>query len=64
MIYERIKAICDQREIPIYQLEAKAGVSNGTIGGWRTADPKMSTLKKVADALGVTIDELIKEEGA
>ena len=60
MIYERIKALCDERGIPIYQLEAKAGVSNGTIGAWRSADPKASTLKKVADALGVTVDELIK----
>lgn len=61
MIYERIKALCDERGIPIYQLEEKAGVANGTIGAWRSADPKASTLKKVADALGVTVDELIKE---
>lgn len=61
MIYERIKAICDERGIPIYQLEARAGVANGTIGGWRISDPKVPTLKKVADALGVTVDELIKE---
>ena len=60
MIYERIKALCDERVIPIYQLEAKAGVANGTIGAWRSADPKASTLKKVADALGVTVDDLLK----
>lgn len=43
----------------ISQLEAKAGIANGTIGGWNKSKPYAETLAKVAKVLGCTIDELI-----
>jgi len=64
MIYENVKRLCDKLGIPIYQLEARAGLGNGTIGRWKEQNPKIQTLKKVADVLGVTVDSLITEEGA
>ena len=60
MIYENIKAICDEMGITISELEKKAGIGNGVIGGWRTSIPRADKLKAVADVLGVTVDELMK----
>lgn len=41
-IVDRIKALCDGKQITIMQLEAKLGISNGTISKWRKSSPKLS----------------------
>lgn len=61
MIYENISAICKERGISIAKLERSAGLGNATIQGWKSGGPRASTLKRVADVLGVTVDELMKE---
>ena len=58
-LYEKVTKIAAEKELPIRKVEKLAGVANGTIGGWRESDPKVSTLKKVADALKIGIEELI-----
>lgn len=58
-IYEKIAAIAAERKIPIYKLEKEAGIGNGVISGWKEGQPQVDTLKKVADALEVSIEELI-----
>lgn len=60
MIYDNVAALCKERGISIAKLERLADLGNATIQGWRDSDPRASTLKKVADVLGVTIDELMK----
>lgn len=60
MIYERIKAEADAQRITIAELEKRSGISNGVIGGWRTASPNARKLEAVADTLGVTVDYLLK----
>lgn len=62
MIYERIKAEADRRGITIADLEKRAGLGNGVIGGWRTASPNARKLEAVADQLEVTVDYLLKGE--
>lgn len=62
---ENIKRLCDAQGFTIQQLEAKAGVANGTIGRWGRDGKKIPSVykvKKVADVLGVTVDELLKED--
>jgi len=60
MIYERIKAEADQMGLTIAELEKRAGLGNGVIGGWRTASPNARKLEAVADTLGVSVDYLLK----
>lgn len=61
MIYETIKALAEKQGISLKQLEVKAGIGNGTIGKWREQqNPGIDTLKKVADALGVTVATIVK----
>lgn len=59
-VYENVSRICKLLELPIYTLEAKAGLSNGTIGKWRKAIPSADSLKRVADVLGVTVDQILE----
>ena len=61
MIYTNILAICEARNIPIRTVERETGIGNGTIRRWDEASPRVCTVKAVADYLGVTVDELIRE---
>ena len=60
-VYYAIKTRADSMGLAIAELEKRAGVSNGTIGGWRDSKPYAETLRKVADVLGCTVNELQDE---
>lgn len=60
IIYEKIKALCEERGISIAALEKDAGVGNGVIGKWRESAPNVDTLAKVAAALGVPLIKLLE----
>ena len=59
MIYENVKNRCDKLGISIRELERRAGISNGTISHWKTANPKIESLKAVAKVFGVNVDKLL-----
>lgn len=58
-IYDKIKSICDKRDMSIAELEKRAEVGNGTVGKWREYTPNVATLAKVAKALDVKLEDLI-----
>lgn len=60
-IYEAVKKRADDIGLSIAELEKVAGIANGTIGGWRNGQPLATTLRKVADVLGCTVNELQDE---
>lgn len=62
MIYDNICRYAVKRELTIKRLEKKSGLKNGTIGKWRTSSPTVKNLQKVADALGVSVNTLLREE--
>jgi len=62
LIFENICRISEKRGISIKRLEKKAGLKNGAIGKWRTSSPTVKNLQKVADALGVSVNTLLREE--
>ena len=59
-VYEIVKGICKDRRISIRQVEIKAGLGNGTIGGWRKYRPRADGLISVAKVLEVPVDVLLK----
>ena len=59
-IYEKIKSICDERGISQNELENMAGIGHGIVGRWKKTEPNVSTLKKVAEALNVSLTELVE----
>lgn len=60
MLYEKILKICKEKKISISKLEAECGLGNATIRGWKESSPRVDSLKKVADYLGVPIWELLE----
>lgn len=65
MFYEKVSDYCRKNGISIHELEKKCKIGNGTIGGWRNENstPKLETLRKIAQATGIPIEEWIKENG-
>lgn len=61
---KRIKSICESKGMSLRQLEQEAGLALNTISRWEKNKPSIDKVKKVADTLGVTMDELLREEEA
>lgn len=63
-IYSNVESLVKEKGMTISQLEKKAGIANGTIGKWRDGNniPLITTLTKVAETLGVTVNRLLKEK--
>ena len=61
MLYENVERLCAEKGVSIWALEAAIKVGNGTIGKWKTSSARVSTVKKVADYFGVTVDDLLTD---
>ena len=62
MIHEKVMALCNEKNIPVYKLEKECGLGNATISGWKTGSPTVKLLKRVADYFGVTLDYLVSDD--
>lgn len=60
MVYEKIKAVCDEKHISITELEKKAGLGKSTIRKWQTSSPSVDNVKLVARILEVDVVQLIQ----
>ena len=58
-VYDRIKEVCDSKNIAISTLESAAGISNGSISKWKTQMPKADNLQSVASVLEVSSEYLL-----
>lgn len=61
-IYDKIKRICKEKNMSVSYIEKKAELGNGLISKWNESIPSVANLKKVAEVLDVTVDELIRED--
>ena len=61
MLYETITKICKERGISIRALERASGLPNATIRRWDRSPANVWQVKAAADALGVTVDSLLRE---
>ncbi|PCH13852.1 hypothetical protein A9Y57_00120 [Streptococcus parauberis] len=59
MIYDKIRALASRKNVSIYRIEKDLELSNGSIRKWNDSKPSVSTMKKVADYLGASIDDLL-----
>lgn len=60
-MFDRIKALCKERGISISELEERTGLGKNTVYRWGTIMPSADKLSRVAKALGVTTEELLRE---
>lgn len=61
---ERVRCLCKSQKTSLTKLEAELGFSNGYIGKWakRPTSPPHDKLVEIANALGVTVEELTGEK--
>lgn len=57
-LYERIKTLCDKKDITIAALERSLNFGNSTIRRWSTTSPSLDKLTLVADYFNISLDEL------
>lgn len=58
-LYTAVKTVADQNDKSIYQIEKDLHLSNGLISKWNKSVPRIDSLQKVADYLGVTTQYLL-----
>lgn len=61
MLYDNVKKICEEKGLSIGKLEKDLQLSNGSICKWNENEPGIRKVQKVADYLGVSIEELLAE---
>ena len=61
-LYEKIKALCKEKGISIYECEKRAGLGNGVIGGWQKSIPMFNKIEAVARVLEVPVDYFTEEQ--
>lgn len=58
-LFDRIKILCEEKDVSIARLEQETGLANGSIRKWSNAIPSGDRLAKVADYFNVTTDYLL-----
>lgn len=61
MIYDKVMDFCKAKNITVSEFEQEHKFGNGTVGKWKTFNPRMETLKKLAKAMETSVDELLEE---
>ena len=59
---ERIKELMQSKDMSIYRLSKETGISVSLLGkilSGKVKDPRISTVKQIAKALDVKIDEIV-----
>ena len=60
MIYQNIKSIADSQKEKKRKIEQDTGITLGSIYHWNDVKPSVDKVVKVANYLGVTVEELLK----
>ena len=61
VLFDNIKRLCERKGISVWRLERDLGFSNRSVSKWNETDPGIRKVQKVADYLGVAIEDLLKE---
>jgi transcriptional regulator with XRE-family HTH domain len=63
-LYKDFEALLKDKNITPYKVSKETGIATSTLTEWKkgTYTPKVDKLMKIADYLGVALEELIKEE--
>lgn len=60
MLYDKVKAIAEQKKIPISRIEKDCELQQGSIGHWNKSKPSYDKLVSVAKYLGVTVEQIVE----
>lgn len=62
MIYDRVKALAKKQNVSIRKIEIDCGFSQGSVCKWNEVSPSAEKVKKVADYLKTSVDEILKSD--
>lgn len=62
MFFDKVKSLAAERGMSFNMLEREAGLTRNSIYKWASSTPSVDKVAAVAKVLGVTIDELMKED--
>lgn len=60
--YKKIKDLMKEKNMSIYRLSKETGISDSLLGkilNGKVENPRIQTVKQIAKALNVTIDEIV-----
>lgn len=63
VLYDNVKQACREKGVSVSALEKAVGFSNGCISKWNESEPGIRKVQKVADYLGVAIEDLLEQGG-
>lgn len=55
-VYQHVKALADERKVPISTVESECKLGNGTIKSWEKSSPKLDKLYPVAQYFEVDLE--------
>ena len=62
MFFDKVKSLAAEKGMSYNKLEMEAGLTRNSIYKWASSTPSVDKVAAVAKVLGVTIDELMKED--
>ena len=63
MFYEIVNNLCKERKTTITRMAEEIGLSNAAPTSWRKGSvPKLSTVKKISEFFGVSVEYLLGED--
>ncbi len=61
-IFNKIKKLCEEHNISIFELENQIGISRGVLYTWKKSIPSIEKVYKVAKYFNVSIDYLVDHQ--
>lgn len=61
MIFDNVRHLCREKGISITKLEDDLGFARSSVCKWNKNEPGIRKVQKVAEYLGVPIEELLRE---
>lgn len=62
VLYDNVKKLCEEKGVSILSLEKALGFPRSSICKWNDNEPGIRKVQKVAEYLGVSIEELLRED--
>lgn len=62
VLYDNVKRLCEEKGVSILSLEKALGFARSSICKWNDNEPGIRKVQKVAEYLGVSIEELLRED--
>lgn len=62
VLYDNVKRICEEKGVSVLALEKTLGFPRSSICKWNENEPGIRKVQKVAEYLGVSIEELLIEQ--